>query len=504
MAKSKPKANITNIKKSAGKAVSKTYTKANYKKAVAGSQQAQTAVDKPVETTSADAATKPRKPRTVVRCYVDVLDQILTKIKPVDWHQLKSVLENIEDRQAFHTIERILKTVDADNAPIVNHVSAIHCYNGKHYVMIDETKLMCFLIEAARQCGVPKDRAMYQTFVRKITKQILINPAWRYGGISAPDTPFINLQNGTLFFDKEGHRFEAHSPQHFIRYCLGFNYDPDAKAPLWQEHLDRSLPNPDVQAYLAACLALPFYPGKIEKAPILYGRRDTGKSTTLDVYKALIGSANCTSATLKALTRISPTGDYHRSLLDGKLVNIASKFGDEGLAKMLISREPINVREMREQPFGKDGNQLRVGNGSTIKQIELKNYLLSLPDKTLLNGKKDIIKVLRGYIDRGQLHWTINERTSKLKDGTEKKQAIGITIRSFPPSEQSGEQSKSRAVLPFQAPETQQQQSAPMIRQPSSSYVSPDGKYEMRTSPDGRQVRINYYNGGKKGLGCWD
>jgi putative DNA primase/helicase len=136
---------------------------------------------------------------------------------------------------------------------------------------------------------------------------------------------------------------------------LGFDYDPEAKAPLWKKHLKRSLPTPDVQAYLAACMALPFYPGKIEKAPIHYGKRDTGKSTTLDVYKALIGSANCTSATLEALTRISPTGDYHRSLLDGKLVNIAndigSKFGDEGLAKMLISREPINVREMREQPF---------------------------------------------------------------------------------------------------------------------------------------------------------
>jgi putative DNA primase/helicase len=291
----------------------------------------------------------------LVRCHVDVLDKILTNIEPLDWLQLKSVLKNIDDRQAFHTVERILETVDAENAPLVNHASAIHCYNGTHYEIIDDNKVTCFLIEAARQCGVPKERAMYQTFVRKITKQILINPAWRYGSISAPDTPFINLLNGTLFFGKEGHCFEKHSPQRFIRYCLNFNYDQKAKAPLWQKHLNRSLPNPDVQAYLAACLALPFYPGKIEKAPILFGRRDTGKSTTLDVYKALIGSANCTSATLEALTRISPTGDYHRSLLDGKLVNIASdigsKFGDEGLAKMLISREPINVREMREQPF---------------------------------------------------------------------------------------------------------------------------------------------------------
>jgi putative DNA primase/helicase len=110
-----------------------------------------------------------------------------------------------------------------------------------------------------------------------------------------------------------------------------------------------------MQEYLAECLALPFYPGKIEKAPILYGRRDTGKSTTLDVYKALIGSVNCSAATLAALTRITDTGDYHRSQLDGKLVNIANdistKIGDEGLAKMLISRETINVRRMRNQPF---------------------------------------------------------------------------------------------------------------------------------------------------------
>jgi putative DNA primase/helicase len=170
-----------------------------------------------------------------------------------------------------------------------------------------------------------------------------------------PDTPFINLQNGTLFFDKEGRRFETHSSQRLIRYCLGFDYDPEAKAPLWQEHLNRSLPNPAVQDYLAECLALPFYPGKIEKAPILYGRRDTGKSTTLDVYKALIGSVNCSAATLAALTRITDTGDYHRSQLDGKLVNIASdistKIGDEGLAKMLISRETLTVRRMRNQPF---------------------------------------------------------------------------------------------------------------------------------------------------------
>jgi putative DNA primase/helicase len=302
----------------------------------------------PVETTSAE----------VFRSHVGVLDETLPKLKPMDWLQVQSTsaLKDIEDTQVFYTVEEILRTVKEANVPIVNHASAIHCFNGKCYEQIDETRLMCFLVEAARRCAVPTSRAVFQTFARKICKQILINSAWRNGGVIAPDTPYINLQNGTLYFGKDGYRFEPqHSPHRFIRYCLGFNYDPKATPTKWQEHLDRALPDKMMQAYLAAALALPFYPGKIEKIPILYGRRDTGKSTTLDVYKALIGSQNCSAATLAALTRITDTGDYHRAQLDGKLVNIASdistKIGDEGLMKTLASREPLTVRRMRHQPF---------------------------------------------------------------------------------------------------------------------------------------------------------
>ena len=59
---------------------------------------------------------------------------------------------------------------------------------------------------------------------------------------------------------------------------------------LWQQHLDRSLPS-DQHMYLAKCLALPFSRLKVEKCPILYGLPNTGKSTTLEIYAALIGRA---------------------------------------------------------------------------------------------------------------------------------------------------------------------------------------------------------------------
>jgi hypothetical protein len=195
----------------------------------------------------------------------------------------------------------------------------------------------------------------------------------------------------------------------------------------------------------------------------------------------------------------------HLMALKVDIYKATTKYGSEHLQEdnMDDLLDELRLIEMGRSEFfciNRDGVTSRVGNGSTIKQIELKNYLLSLPDKTLLNGKKDIVKVLRGYIDRGQLNWTINERISHLKDGTVKTQATGITVRSFTPSEQS----KSRAILPFQVPENQPLQSAaPIGRQSPTSYVSPDGSHEILTYPDGRQEKYLRWNGVKKAFGCW-
>jgi phage/plasmid-associated DNA primase len=142
--------------------------------------------------------------------------------------------------------------------------------------------------------------------------------------VSVPNASFINLQNGTLFFYKNGVRFEKHIRQRLITYVLPFAYSTAADCPLWHQHLDRSLPEPDKQAYLAKCLALAFYSGKIEKAPCFWGEPDTGKSVTLDIFKALLGRENFVTESLTALTQKGYHGDYARARLDGKLACVAS------------------------------------------------------------------------------------------------------------------------------------------------------------------------------------
>ena len=313
------------------------------------------------------------KKRDIIHTGVDVLDSILETIEPVDWCPDCDEDEGNEDNEdkggkskqpterdyLLRTCDHVLETATTAGYPIVNRNGAIYYYANTHYRDATESELRNFLIGAAISCGVPNDTAIYQFFVNKLIRQFYINAGLVSSNVTEPDIAFINMRNGTLFFDKTGHRFEPHTSKHFIRYALDFDYNPAATAPRWQQHLDRTFPHPDKQAYLAKCLALPFYKGKIEKAPILFGKTDTGKSTTLDTFKALIGKENRSSETLAAVTRTDYTGDYARARLDGKLVNIASdispKISDDGLAKTLISRETVSARRPHQEGFDMQG-----------------------------------------------------------------------------------------------------------------------------------------------------
>ena len=238
-------------------------------------------------------------------CGIECLDTILSRLEPVDWEKYQIVGCNKEIKPPserdyiLRPIERILATADSIGSPMVYHTGVIYYWTGTHYTPLPETALRNFLIAAAIRCGVPYDTAIFQYFVEKLYKQFLIIAAMS-SRVQEPNGTYINLKNVVLFFDRKGHHPEPHSSTRFIRYVLNFDYDPSATAPLWQSHLDRSLPIPEKQQYLAECLALPFYQGKIEKAPVFYGQRDTGKSTTLDVYKELIGQVSPSGGTVKS------------------------------------------------------------------------------------------------------------------------------------------------------------------------------------------------------------
>jgi putative DNA primase/helicase len=263
----------------------------------------------------------------------------------------------------LQTIDGILSAAKSIGSPIVNPMGAIYYRTETHYAQFDERTLRRFLKAGASHCGIPHSIFRLAGFMKETMTQFWYDTEDE-NKVAEPTGTYINLKNGTLFFDRNGLRFEVHSSERFIRYCLNFDYDPKATAPLWQKHLDRSLPHPDMQMYLAKCLALPFYDGRIEKAPIFYGQNDTGKSTTLNVFEAIVGSENISAESFAALTRGDYTGDYARARLDGRLVNIASDvskmINDVGKAKILISRDRISARHPYGDLFDMKDNYARL------------------------------------------------------------------------------------------------------------------------------------------------
>ena len=169
----------------------------------------------------------PSQTTSIVSCGVTALDNILAKILPVDWEPFETIGRSGEIKPPserdyiLRTIDRILLTADEEDTPLVNQNGCIYYYTGTHYKPAQDSELRNMLIESAVRCGVPSDTAEYLYFVDKILKQFSIKAARHKSGVVEPDTPFINLQNGTLFFDRQGHRFEEHSPQRFIRYRRG-------------------------------------------------------------------------------------------------------------------------------------------------------------------------------------------------------------------------------------------------------------------------------------------
>ena len=82
----------------------------------------------------------------------------------------------------------------------------------------------------------------------------------------------------------------------------------------------------------------------------LYGQSNTGKSVTLDVYRAILGQENVANENLLTLTQNDSQGARARANLDGKLANICNDttgtLKDSGMLKTLISREPISVQKL--------------------------------------------------------------------------------------------------------------------------------------------------------------
>jgi putative DNA primase/helicase len=290
----------------------------------------------------------------------EILSRLLDEIFTIDFEELANPnkAENFRLKEKHYlvlTIENIRNIAENQNWGICKKHDFIYLFNGTFWAEIDKEEFQKFLGEAAERMGVGVFLARHYLFREKLFKQFLSN-AYLSTPESKNDTVLINLSNGTFEISPQSTKLRPFDSSDFLTYQLPFEYDPQAKAPLFEAYLKKVLPDKERQRVLAEFLGFVFIKHgsnalKEEKALILYGTGANGKSVFFEIVNALLGAENVSSFSLQNLTN---DNGYFRAKMANKLVNYASEINgklEASVFKQLVSGEPVEARLPYGQPF---------------------------------------------------------------------------------------------------------------------------------------------------------
>ena len=285
-----------------------------------------------------------------------ILAELLSKVETVDFRKLAEIGEDEKPTNAHFqiiTVEQLLSLALRQNWGICRNHDFIYLFNGAYWNLFENNDFIGFLGNVAEKMGVEPFKAKFYLFREQLFKQFLA-----LANLPKPepanDTVFINLKNGTFEINPTGTRLRAFDRNDFLTYQLPFEYNPTAKAPIFENYLNKVLPDMERQSVVAEYLGYVFiHPAnlKLEKTLLLYGTGANGKSVFFDIVNSLLGKENVSSYTLQSLTN---ENGMHRAKLANKLVNYASEINgnlETAIFKQLVSGEPVEARVLYHDPF---------------------------------------------------------------------------------------------------------------------------------------------------------
>ena len=160
----------------------------------------------------------------------------------------------------------------------------------------------------------------------------------------------IAFRNG--LFNVTDDTFLPFSPEHVITNKIEWDYNPNAYFDLTDEVLNNiACGDTDIRSLLEEMVGYCFFRrNELGKAFILTGSGSNGKSTFLNMIKAMLGKVNCSSLGLKKLgERFKPT------MLFGKLANIGDDIiSDTEEFKKIVTGETIEGEYKGKDSFDFD------------------------------------------------------------------------------------------------------------------------------------------------------
>jgi len=250
-------------------------------------------------------------------------------------------------------IEQLLKIAKINNWGLCKKNGFIYLYNGSYWNEINKESFQSFLGNVALKMGVNKFKGKIHTFKDELFKQFMADSYLPTPKANKRNV-LINLQNGTYQITPTKRELRAFDKKDFLTHQLPFEFDIEAKAPLFKKYLDEVLPDADKQKVFAEyCGYIFIKPSvlKLEKMLILFGTGANGKSVFFEILNALLGTENFSSYSLQDLTN---ENGYYRAKIGSKLVNYASEINgklETDIFKQMASGEPLSVRLPYGEPF---------------------------------------------------------------------------------------------------------------------------------------------------------
>lgn len=160
----------------------------------------------------------------------------------------------------------------------------------------------------------------------------------------------INVKNGMLNWQTG--ELGAHDPKYLSTIQIPVEYAPDARCPEVEEFLLTTLPPDCIEMSLEFIAYLLLPSTKYQKALMLTGAGENGKSTFLDLVASFLGRENVTNIPLQELSEHR----FKRAELQGKLANVfadldAMALKSSSYFKMIVSGDPIDAERKHAHPF---------------------------------------------------------------------------------------------------------------------------------------------------------
>ena len=248
-------------------------------------------------------------------------------------------------------------------------------YNGLYYEEVDkkvvDTKLSAFVAEheIVKQRGKSvtcEPFKIYERFIRDVrfnveclclidSKRSLYNPFEISTNTSLDMRRSVLFQNGIYHVDED--RLEPLSPDLFVLNPLPYSYYPGKKHPQWDWFVNEIF-NADAEriALLQEWFGYNLIPSNhMEAMMFFFGPKAAGKSTTVDMLEAVLGTERCFPIDAQDFISqfgLSPlVGKYAITISEDRPIGESQKYRVLTKIKQITGQDTIIVRRKYKEPI---------------------------------------------------------------------------------------------------------------------------------------------------------